>query len=545
MRTPHVERGATPVNVAGTGGHARRSTVTTHERIDVLLSLPGRSPEVTIDDTDVSERKHPHDEEKGAAKLQQEQSFEESSEETTYVEFEEGDPSNPANFSYARKWAITLAVSFFSLIAASSSAAYALGFPSMTRDLNATQFEATLGLSMWALALALVPLWSTSFSEEFGRQPVYIVSGVGSVLMHLMVALAQNIQTVIIGRFLGGAFGSTAAAMVGGTIADIWAPSERGLPMSVFAIMIMAGPGLGCVASGWIEQNPHLHWRWIQWIHVIFYGIFLVTFPLVMRETRPGVLLKRTAKKLRKKTGNMHYRARVEDQIPSLATLMYISCTRAIYLLLTEPVVAAFSVWAGFAWGILFVLVESIGPAFRSVHNFSTGEVGSVFASMIAGCIVGEFIQIYQEKLYAKYYPTKGPEARLFSACLAAVLFPAGMFIYAWCTFPSVPWIGMAMGIFVIMTSLFNIYVAVFTYLADCYGVFASSALAGQSLSRNLMGAIFPLFSEQMFSKLTYHWGNTLFACIATLMIPIPFALYWKGPAIRARSKFASQVIHK
>ena len=37
------------------------------------------------------------------------------------------------------------------------------------------------------------------------------------------------------------------------------------------------------------------------------------------------------------------------------------------------------------------------------------------------------------------------------------------------------------------------------------------------------MGAIFPLFSQQMFDKLTYHWGNTLFACIATLMIPIPF----------------------
>ena len=73
--------------------------------------------------------------------------------------------------------------------AASSSGAYALGFPSMTRDLHATQFEATLGLSTWALALALVPLWSTSFSEEFGRQPIYIVSGIGSVLMHVMVAL--------------------------------------------------------------------------------------------------------------------------------------------------------------------------------------------------------------------------------------------------------------------------------------------------------------------------------------------------------------------
>ena len=49
----------------------------------------------------------------------------------------------------------------------------------------------------------------------------------------------------------------------------------------------------------------------------------------------------------------------------------------------------------------------------------------------------------------SKYHPTKGPEARLFAACLAAVLFPAGMFIYGWCAFPSVPWIGMAIGVFV------------------------------------------------------------------------------------------------
>ena len=49
----------------------------------------------------------------------------------------------------------------------------------------------------------------------------------------------------------------------------------------------------------------------------------------------------------------------------------------------------------------------------------------------------------------SKYHSKKGPEARLFSACLAAILLPAGMFIYAWTTFPSVPWIGMVMGVFV------------------------------------------------------------------------------------------------
>ena len=40
--------------------------------------------------------------------------------------------------------------------------------------------------------------------------------------------------------------------------------------MSLFAVMALTGPGVGCVAAGWIEQNPHLEWRWIQWIHVMY-----------------------------------------------------------------------------------------------------------------------------------------------------------------------------------------------------------------------------------------------------------------------------------
>lgn len=128
--------------------------------------------------------------------------------------------------------------------------------------------------------------------------------------------------------------------------------------------------------------------------------------------------------------------------------------------------------------------------------------------------------------------------------------------------------------------SSFTIYLAVFTYLADwyaytefyvflrlicpasSYGTFASSALAGQSLSRNLFGMAFPLFTTQMYDKLTYHWANTLFGCLALLMAPVPFVcypqsrsrsgrlpasqvLFYKGPALRARSKFAISDAHK
>lgn len=76
--------------------------------------------------------------------------------------------------------------------------------------------------------------------------------------------------------------------MVGGTIADIWLPHEyafvfmprpvmiyisilsrRSLPMAIYSFAAMGGTGLGPIAAGFIEMNPRLQWRWIQWIHMM------------------------------------------------------------------------------------------------------------------------------------------------------------------------------------------------------------------------------------------------------------------------------------
>lgn len=136
--------------------------------------------------------------------------------------------------------------SYYKVVIAAVVAVYNLGFTSMIRDLHCTEFQATIGLSVFTLGFGVVPLVTSSFSEEFGRLPLYIVSGIGFFLMFPMIALyvrlhysmviathlhfffirAKNIQTVIVARFLQGAFGSTAATMVGGTIADIWLTKE-------------------------------------------------------------------------------------------------------------------------------------------------------------------------------------------------------------------------------------------------------------------------------------------------------------------------------
>jgi hypothetical protein len=83
--------------------------------------------------------------------------------------------------------------------------------------------------------------------------------------------------------------------------------------------------------------------------------------PVLMKESRSGVILTRLAKKKRAETGDQRIRARIEDERGSLPALVWVSCTRPICefhalpsdmtyadipidLLFTEPVVIAFSV---------------------------------------------------------------------------------------------------------------------------------------------------------------------------------------------------------
>jgi len=152
---------------------------------------------------------------------------------------------------------------------------------------------------------------------------------------------------------------------------------------------------------------------------------------------------------------------------------------------------------------------------------------------------------MYQEKLYQKHYPRKRQEARLYLPCVAATLIPIGIFIYSWTARPEVHCIAPAIGLTIFMSGGFVIYMVVFLYLADCYGTYASSAIAGQSMCRNLAASIFPLFTTQMFARLTYKWGLTLFGCIGAALAPIPWVLFFYGSRIRARSKVSRKILEE
>lgn len=86
------------------------------------------------------------------------------------------------------------------------------------------------------------------------------------------------------------------------------------------------------------------------------------------------------------------------------------------------------------------------------------------------------------------------------------------------------------------------IYVTAFTYVSECYGVFASSAIAGQSSARNLIGGCIAFATNTMFERMTPRWAIVMMASFAAVLALVPFVAFFYGPQIRARSKY-SQVL--
>lgn len=158
--------------------------------------------------------------------------------------------------------------------------------------------------------------------------------------------------------------------------------------------------------------------------------------------------------------------------------------------------------------------------------------------------------------MYKKHVGKRGPEARLYSACAAAPLFPIGALIYGWTAYPHVSIAGPVVGITLLMTSVYQVYLSCFLYLSDSsvaldparpaalsltshaprsYGPYASSALAAQSFARNLAGTAFPLFCEQMYHRLGYQWASTLAGLLGAVLGIVSWPC---GPALRLSGSF-------
>lgn len=362
-----------------------------------------------------------------------------------------------------------------------------------------------------------------------------------------------------------------------------------------------AGPLVSAAIMTRVKDDT-LAWKWTFWHQVIADAVLVMSICLFFSESRGSVLLTQKARKINKwydemeKAGvfgvwlrsaeleasartpnspsqrsvdnsdtsrdedNHLLRRRIrwvvkEDEMrPSLGTLVAISVKRPFHMLFTEPVVFCFSLWAAFSWGILYLSFTVVPFLYGSNLDISS----RVYIAMMAGAVVATVAGISMERLMKhpqwkpegphndskfwafmrRRFPADSPEARLYFPCITAMLLPAGLFVafmvpQKWQEYAQAVGIGFA------FWGIYSVYLATFNYLADTYTIYASSALAAQSLCRNLLGGIFPVIATPLFKNVGIKGAGGILGGVATVLTAIPWVLMFFGPRIRANSKFA------
>ncbi|GAA6035960.1 hypothetical protein JCM8097_005186 [Rhodosporidiobolus ruineniae] len=453
------------------------------------------------------------------------------------------DPANPLNWSNRRKWMISLVGILFCSLVSLSVSAYSIAENDVRTRLHTSKELAILGITMFTITFGAAPLLLAPLSEVYGRNTIYLASGWVFALFFIPQALARNIQTVLVSRFISGIAGSTAVSLVGGTLADVWRTDERGTPMSMFSFAAFGATGLGPVCFGYLVQTRSF--REVHWALFAASAAFAAGMYFVLDETRASVLLSRKAAKLRKETGDERYMSKGDFERGSLKEMMKTSLGRPVQMLLREPVLVGITAWISFTWGVLYLFLVAIPLVFSKVYGFSTGEAGLVYITQFIGSCGGFAYDQYCSRYYRANVEKRGPEARLYSAFGGGVFVPIGAFIFCFTAYSHVHWIAPCIGITVLYVGMYLTYLTAFSYLADAYVTYASSALSAMSFIRNIVGAVFPLFTQQMYERLGVQGAAGLTAGLGTALAITPFLLFKYGARLRARSPFAQELLRR
>ncbi|KZL83104.1 major facilitator superfamily transporter [Colletotrichum incanum] len=465
----------------------------------------------------------------------------------------DSDPMSPRSMSKFKKWLVVSIVSCASFCVTAASSIYTSTYSQMDAEFGNSRIVATIGLSTFVLGISLGPMFLSPLSEFYGRRPIYIVSWTMYVIWIIPSAVAKNIATMIIARFLDGLSGSAFLAVSGGTVSDLFARHELQAPMLMYSLAPFIGPCIGPLIGGFINYNAN--WRWTYYVMIIWAFALLVAIVVFVPETyreltvEDPIVLRSKARKIRKETGDERWRAPVEKTTKSVIKTIGISLMRPFQLLFFEPMVLNLDIFSAILLGILYLFFGAFPLVFTNIHGFNLWQVGLTFM----GILVGMFLAAATDPLWhhirsrlmadlEKETGVEGasePEFRLPPVICGAFLCPIGIFWFGWSL--HVHWMMPIIGSAIFGAGTLLVFTGIFTFLVDAYPLYAASALASNAFVRCLFAAAFPLFGTQMYTKLGYSWASSLLAFLTVAMLPFPFIFFKYGKKIRGRSRFATR----
>ncbi|KAF2086547.1 MFS general substrate transporter [Saccharata proteae CBS 121410] len=452
------------------------------------------------------------------------------------------DPENPMNFPTWRKWLITTIMGLMTFCITFASSVFSTATEATSREFGVSTEVMTLGTSLFVLGFAFGPIVWGPFSELYGRKYPLFIGFFIFAIFQIPVAVAQNLQTIMICRFFGGFFGSAPLAIVGGALADFFGPIDRGIAVCVFSGATFIGPVAGPIAGGFITMS-YLGWRWTEYLTAIMgFGFGAIGF-LIIPETFAPVLLSRRAKKLRYETKNWALRAKADENQVDIRNLAQKYLLRPFTMLFLEPILLLITIYMALIYGILYLFFEAYPIAFQEQRGWNLGVGALPFISILIGVVLGGFFITWTTKTrFARKLEQTGnvvPEERLVPMIVGGAVLPAGLFWFAWTSSPHITWVPQVLAGIPIGAGILMIFLQGLNYIIDVYKMNANSGIAANTFLRSWAGAGFPLFAVQMYHKLGVDWATSLLGFLTVALFPVPILFFIYGAKIRKLSRYS------
>lgn len=421
-----------------------------------------------------------------------------------------------------------------------SGAMLAPALQAISQDLNTSEDEAQLFLSIFVLAFAFGPMVLSPLAEVFGRRPVWLVMSCWYVLWNTVAGFSHSPGLLIASRILSGLGASVEFAVSQPVLADCWVPAQRGKSLAISTFVPLLGPALGPIIGGVVTQT--VSWRWTFWVLSIYDAILVIVGLFLLPETYEPILLERMAAKLRKETGKP-YHTEAPDATHSLGTKLSRSLTRPFRLLFTQPVLQVLSLFLAYNFGILYIALSTFATLWIERYGQTETQSGLNYIALVLGYTVASQVgsRVTDElwkRLKARHGENTAPEYRVPLMIPGAVLIPLGLFMYGWAAERRLHWAVPDVGIAIFGCGIILNTQAMQAYVIDAYRRYVASASAASQCLRNVAGFAFPLFAPAMYHRLGYGWGNSILAFISILIAwPAPFLLWMYGAKLRAMGK--------
>ncbi|KAA8917341.1 hypothetical protein TRICI_000496 [Trichomonascus ciferrii] len=428
------------------------------------------------------------------------------------------DPNDPLNWPKWRKLYNMTIVSLYTLMCYALLCVAVPSWTTMSKDLGFSfnEFNNSYALSLGTTGIGcilFIPL-----TIDYGRRPIYIVSGFGMILFCAWSAKMNSVWELYVTQAIQGLVTSTAEIIVQMTISDMFFVHERASMNGMYLVFCYLGNNMAQVAGGYVTLSQG--WRWNYWWCLILMAGLQLLILFTFEETKyvrnnPARPTSIAFDKLQAMSVTNAIEPNNDSKTPwidfTIPKRTYLQ-KMALYTKTEAPEKSTWRKWLGpciiiFKFPlVLFVAVQyGFSVAWTSImsttaslylgkdpYNFSSAAIGNInispFVGTVIGTIIGGILCDWSVVQLSKW--NNGlfkPEYRLYSAILPSLAIIGSLFMYGYGFHNHDAWI---VPVFAYGMASFGgtaLSDSILTYLMDSYREMIGQSMIGVVVVQNII----------------------------------------------------------